>query len=159
MIIKKFLIMGLVASCSLSSVAMAQGEVEYTHAERMVLMNRLPDLVQPEFFSKDKVMADCWEAAKRGDDTSLYAVYVMAESYPIMIKYQEGMNEVLSAGKSDTQKYETLKSNVLDLDPQRALYYLNKVPGAMMHCAEISGFDMSDEKAYLGQKIRKELDL
>lgn len=159
MLIKKTLFFSMVFLSSFSSSLFAQDEVSYTPAERIAVMNKLPDLVNAEFFKTDSIVSSCWEAAKRGDDTSLYAVYVLAESYPLMVKYQDGMSKAVKYGKSDSQKYDMIKETVMNLNPQRAIYFLNKMPGAVLHCASVSGYDLEDEKAYLSEKIRKELDL
>lgn len=141
----------------ISTSSYADVDVRYTDQERKIIVAKIFNSVNQKFIQSDPVLEGCWNSARKGNDTSLYAIYLVAEAYPIIVGYQKGMSKAVKQGRTDAQKYEIVKDTVLSLDPAKALEILGKLPGALNHCAGVSNYDLSEQKSYLSEKSKRKL--
>ena len=152
--------MAIVLTAGSFSLGAAAQDVQFTQQQRSSVMSEIPRLVNEQFFTDDETLSGCWEAAKKGDDTSLFAVYVAAKAYPIMVKYREGMGQAATMSGSNDDRFQALKNAFDAIDYQEANAFLSRFPGAIMHCIEVSGgVNLDRERNYLSREIRKELNL
>lgn len=156
--IKKYALAFSIMAC-FSSLSFANSEIKMNPEHRKALLYGVTQNVTREWLENDPVGAGCWDAAKSGDDVSLFAVYIIAKSTPIIIGYREAMANAAKSEGDNYDRYEMLKNAYNKIKVKEAGWYLQRTPAAVMHCMEISGgLDLSEEKEILSNEVRKRLD-
>lgn len=148
----------LIAGLTLSFSAFSEVRMNSDH--RKALIYGVKQNVSDEFLMADPMTRGCWRSALEGNDVSLFAMYIIARSTPILVKYRDAMNKaVKSDGDLDT-RYNYLFEAYSSFDPSKASWYLQRTPAAVLHCLEVSsGVDLSAEKKYLSDSVKERLKL
>lgn len=148
------MILGLILSSS------AVSEVRMSPDHREALIYGVTQNVSNEFLMADPMTRGCWQSAINGNDVSLFAMYIIARSTPILVKYRDAMNKAVKSEEGLDARYNHLYEAYSSFDPNKASWYLQRTPAAVLHCLEVSsGVDLSSEKKYLSESIKKRLDL
>lgn len=156
---RKISIFGMFIAGATLSLSVAS-EVKMKHEHREALIYGVTQNVSNEFISSDPMLDGCWRSAIKGNDVSLLSMYVIARSTPIIVKYRDAMDKAVKSGGSNQDKYNYLFEAYSSFDPDKASWYLQRTPAAVLHCMEVSsGVDLSVEKKYLSDSIRERLDL
>lgn len=157
---KKILTFGasLAFTASFSAGVASQTRMEPEH--RQALLYGVTQNVTEEYLFNDPTTSGCWQAAKNGDDVSLFAIYIIAKSTPIMVKYRDAMNKAVKSKGDVRSRYQIMEDAYYAINPKEAGWYLQRVPAAVIHCLEVSGgIDLDSEKKALADGVRKRLNL
>lgn len=127
---------------------------------RRALLYGVTQNVTEEYLMNDPTTSGCWAAAKNGDDVSLFAIYIIAKSTPIMVKYRDAMNKAVKHTGGAMSRYKIMEEAYYAINPEEAGWYLQRVPAAVIHCLEVSGdIDLSEEKKALAEGVKERLNL
>lgn len=154
--IKKLTLCTSLAFSLAFSSAVGASEIKMKPEHRRALLSGVTKNVTDEYLRNDPTTSGCWQAAKNGDDVSLLAIYIIAKSTPIMVKYRDAMNRTVKSSGTVSERYQIMREAYDSLNVEEAGWYLQRVPAAVIHCLEVSGgIDLSAEKEALAEGIRE----